>query len=497
MPVAVHDNYVSMVSHLECKRHLDTNFWSFNNYFNIILVLSIFPGCSPSPCESLTSSGDTQEQQAEEDALNGESRKDQSSPAGQLRDYLQSFDRRKSDSNYVLGTKNNPSNTEEKMDLVDEIKRLSDHLTMLNTMKTEMEGEKAVKATPKEATDAPAKKSPSQSVSPTGSTKLSGSGAEKRTPRMKLTDPANLSSKLESKIVKSHIMRFSNTSGESTSQVTTKSSQQMASSSSVVNNTSSFHFARSLSSVRTATRLIEEQHSPQTPISQPPWMLKCKRTKFRMTELSRDVPQNAPESHKNIRIEEAANSTKDCLLQLLEKYNGNAEDEFTKRCLDIDRSVIPPSSSSSSSSIASLPPMDKSKGSSSAKSGKVTQMQTSSAVSSSTNNTGGQTVTKTVRRTTKTTTTNSSSSTTATTRMHEEFMDNTMDAELEGKAGQTEFAKSIPRHLSLSLKWDKDSPEENSMNSINAFFQRHSSHVGSSAVRQIQQQIEAKRVPQQ
>lgn len=420
------------------------------------------------------------------------------SPAGLLQDYLQSFDRRKSDSNYVLGNKNDPTNTAEKMDLGDEIKRLSDHLMMLNTLKTEL-GEKAeapshsaIKEALKESTDTPLKGS--------GSGKPTGAAHEKRAPRTKPTDQGNLSSKLESKIVKSQIRRFSNSNGgtaqeTSTTQVTTNAGQQQTSSSS----SSSFHFARSLSSVRTATRLIEEQHKPQTPISQPSWMLKCKRTKFRMTELSRDVPQNAPNSHKTVFIEEAAANTKDCLLQLLDKYNHSdgAEDEFTKRSLDIDRSVIPSSSSSSSSSIASLPPVAKSNDSGGAGS-KVTKTSTQTCSTVSSTGNGGETVTKTKHTTTRTTTTSSTSKTVSSTRT-EEYLDNSMEgAELEGKtgAGHTEFAKSIPRHFSLSLNWDKDSLEETTMNSLNAFFQRHSSHVGSSAVKQIQQQMEGKRVPQ-
>lgn len=429
------------------------------------------------------------------------------SPAEVLRDYLQSFDRRKSDSNYVLGNKNDPSDKEEKMDLVDEIKRLSDHLMMLNTLKTELgekqKDEKNDKATSpinksnKQKADVegtnPVKMPSTPNGSTNGTPKLNGS-LERRASRTKLTDPANLSSKLESKIVKSQIMRFSNShsvegGGVESSQMTTTVAQHMS-----ANGTSSLS---SSSSVRTATRLIEQLHTPQTPISQPPWMLKCKRTKFRMTELSRDVPQNAPDSHKTVFME--ATNTKDCLLQLLEKYNHNAEDEFTKRSLDIDRSVIPSSSSSSSSSIASLPPSGHGDA---MKSNKASKISTQSASSCSTN---GETVTKTTRTSTRTVTTTESSSssssttTSATRMMSEQSIDNLMESsELEGKtgAGHTQFAKSIPRHFSLSLNWDKDSLEETSMNSLNTFFQRHSTRVGSSAVKQIQQQMEAKCGPQ-
>lgn len=49
-----------------------------------------------------------------------------------------------------------------------------------------------------------------------------------------------------------------------------------------------------------------------------PWPVTNRRTKFRITQLSRDV------SHDTIFLEEAANTTK-CLLHLLEKYNGREE----------------------------------------------------------------------------------------------------------------------------------------------------------------------------
>lgn len=425
-------------------------------------------------------------------------------PAGLLRDYLQTFDRRKSDSNYVLGNKkNNPANKEEKIDLVDEIKRLSDHLMMLNTLTTELQGQ-GTKAevgedrnngnpeiqVPKKSSS---KRSPSPNPPPASDT------LEKRNSRTKLIDPANLSSKLESKIVKSQIQKFSNTKDqESASQSVTSSSSSAAQMS--VNSTSSGISScsiSSMSSVRTATRLIEQLHKPQTPISQPPWMLKCKRTKFRMTELSRDVPQNAPDSHKTIFIEEAATNTKDCLLQLLDKYNDNTADEFEKRSLDIDRSVIPSSSSSSSSSIASMPMTATTPTAKLGMSSKVSKTENTQSMTENG-------VTRTMTTKTKTTKTTSSSSISKTKSTRTTNKSTTQEgetnggAELEGKSGPDHpaFAKSIPRHFSLTLNWDKDNFEETTMNSLNTFFQRHSSQVGSSIVKQIQQQIEANRVPQ-
>lgn len=51
-----------------------------------------------------------------------------------------------------------------------------------------------------------------------------------------------------------------------------------------------------------------------------------RRTKFRVSQSSRDVPIGSPDTHRPIFLDEAcygANGTTDSLLQLLDKYNGN------------------------------------------------------------------------------------------------------------------------------------------------------------------------------
>lgn len=53
-----------------------------------------------------------------------------------------------------------------------------------------------------------------------------------------------------------------------------------------------------------------------------PWPITNRRTKFRINQMSRDVPVGSPDSHQTVFLEEAAHTTKDCLLHLLEKYNG-------------------------------------------------------------------------------------------------------------------------------------------------------------------------------
>lgn len=51
-----------------------------------------------------------------------------------------------------------------------------------------------------------------------------------------------------------------------------------------------------------------------------PWPVN-RRAKFRMTQMSRDVPIGSPNSHQTVFLEEAVTTTKDCLLHLLDKYN--------------------------------------------------------------------------------------------------------------------------------------------------------------------------------
>lgn len=56
-----------------------------------------------------------------------------------------------------------------------------------------------------------------------------------------------------------------------------------------------------------------------------------KRTKFRVSQMSRDVPIGLPDTHQTIFLEESVTATKDCLLNLLDKYdNADGEMESTQ-----------------------------------------------------------------------------------------------------------------------------------------------------------------------
>lgn len=117
-------------------------------------------GCSPSPCESLSSNTElfSAEIRAAEDMANdGNSNKANNSDDFEFahiksnsqlferpnsstptlkgnKEYLQSFDRRHSDSNYV----SNHTSSLEKVNLAEEIKKLSDRLLMLSSINAEL-----------------------------------------------------------------------------------------------------------------------------------------------------------------------------------------------------------------------------------------------------------------------------------------------------------------------------------------------------------------------
>lgn len=63
----------------------------------------------------------------------------------------------------------------------------------------------------------------------------------------------------------------------------------------------------STTTTTTSTSALEDAHS--------------KRMKFKVNQMSRDVPVGQPDTHQTVNLEEAANATKDCLLHLLDKYN--------------------------------------------------------------------------------------------------------------------------------------------------------------------------------
>lgn len=148
-----------------------------------------------------------------------------------------------------------------------------------------------------------------------------------------------------------------------------------------------------------------------------------RRTKFRVSQMSRDVPIGSPETHRTVFLEEAVTNTKDCLLQLLDKYNGGRG--------SADRSDAPMNGSERIAYMADGPPEPSS-----------------------------------------------------------------------GLDRRSAFGRQRGRHQSLSFGAGcgsgssgagitADSVEQRSMNSLNFFFQRHA--VAGSQVRQMQAQLESRK----
>ncbi|XP_055706464.1 uncharacterized protein LOC129803731 isoform X2 [Phlebotomus papatasi] len=372
-------------------------------------------GCSPSPCGSVSSSQDVADTENElkdldnqsPEILNGgENWSESPKPTNKMfREYLQCFERRNSDSNFVL----KHSNSMEKINLADEIKKLSERLLMLSAIPTDQNAEKECKTqdkVEKEKEKEKAKTTPKSNDKPTVNGK-----SPKMTPKIK-KEP-EVKPEIPDKKTKSNLLdtfnRSINQANNEKNEVFSKTSQ-FTRSRSVVGNSLISSITESLARhTKTSVSITKEtkkvngfterltktiEETPKVTVTENPipnsapisvpWAANNRRTKFRMTQFSRDVPVGSPHQHQPIYIEEAANTTKDCLLHLLEKYNGVNE---------------------------SRPP--------------------------------------------------------------------TMS--------------TLGRHQSFSCAWGvEEDLEQRSMNSINAFFQRHASHVGKSSVKQIQAAIEGK-----
>lgn len=341
-------------------------------------------GCSPSPCESLSSNVDLNEQSSEATIdnsdssvrVNGDSdngiaqtdRFDNANGTGtskQNKGYLQSFDRRHSDSNYI--TRNRTSSLD-KVDLADEIKKLSDRLMILSSINDELQelnknGEKQTELPSAKSTETSAnvnaselddsssttstehnekiamknKRNEQSSTITTTTTTTSTSSSSSNTTSSKTTTTIHSKSIHDEGTSQSHhtnsvvndlterlrsldempsvfkrlinVSNFTDKCDESTSASTTTAIKE------------SFNFAAPLNS-NAPTNGNDPDESDTGPFYQStPWPITTRRTKFRITQLSRDVPIGSPDSHQTIFLEEAANTTKDCLLHLLDKYN--------------------------------------------------------------------------------------------------------------------------------------------------------------------------------
>lgn len=294
----------------------------------------------------------------------------QTDQTNQLKEYLQSFERRNSDSICVL----NRSSSCEKINLADEIKKLSERLMMLSSINTELNDklsttvEEVIPQTKVKPTIAEPLR---QTVKKPTKTKLVDIEPQepiiastfkpdikekpdflKNRTEMQLNDHFNKSYSInetmsmansKTKVRTSSFMRASSVLSATSS----SSSFQTTSSKTTKNTNNSKNFTNDLSerlkSLDEMPALIQRMDdnrivsrsitinnklksfepvsiSPASHGGSAPWPVN-RRAKFRMTQMSRDVPIGSPNSHQTVFLEEAVTTTKDCLLHLLDKYN--------------------------------------------------------------------------------------------------------------------------------------------------------------------------------
>lgn len=292
----------------------------------------------------------------------------QTGQTSQLKEYLQSFERRNSDSNCVL----NHNSSCEKINLADEIKKLSERLMMLSSINTELNDNANVVDEPVPKIQLkPLIVEPSR---PTvkNTTKANIDDIEPQEPIIASTfkpaikeKPDFLKNRTKTQMKDHFNKSFSiNESTSSVNSSTTTRTRSFTRASSVLNTSSSKSFHTTLRTTDTSfnsskkltndlserLRSLDEMPalnsrtddkrkvsqgitinnkfnrfetvsiSPPSHGGSAPWPVN-RRAKFRMTQMSRDVPIGSPNSHQTVFLEEAVTTTKDCLLHLLDKYN--------------------------------------------------------------------------------------------------------------------------------------------------------------------------------
>lgn len=312
-------------------------------------------GCSPSPCESLSSNTElfkaeisaAEECKGDSNGIEANIAVDTdvgeipfkstksslelcdrpSSSASilkQNKEYLQSFDRRHSDSNYYVS---NHTSSLEKVNLAEEIKKLSNRLLILSSINAEIQdyNQRASNNKPSGFDFNSIERTLStEQTKNLKNSKLNDSFG-KSTDHIETTATTATTTTNSKSITtrpKSIITNKRSSDGQST---------HITSNSLLVNDQETPSRLIELSNSRSKTSLHDSDtvlssslNSSDTSLTNTlqsngvPWPVSNRRTKFRITQLSRDV------SHDTIFLEEAANTTK-CLLHLLDKYNGREE----------------------------------------------------------------------------------------------------------------------------------------------------------------------------
>ncbi|KAH8418681.1 hypothetical protein KR222_009629, partial [Zaprionus bogoriensis] len=258
-----------------------------------------------------------------------------------MKSYLHTFDRRNSDTTYLLGRRSSG----ERVNLADEIRKLSDHLLMLAEINTKLgdannksnSNGTAAAAAPTESkssktdhsssstqdgqkwTSNTRSSSSSTRITPRGLLSTSSSSSSSQTQTQTLNKAGQQQQKISSLSVRlqqsiEETPKLSNglksqSQLRSVKTISTANAQSSSSSStSHAVQSSSSKITSSSSSSSAQNQLLSESAS-------------SRRAKFRINQMSRDVPIGLPDTHQTVNLEEAANTTKDCLLHLLEKYN--------------------------------------------------------------------------------------------------------------------------------------------------------------------------------
>ncbi|XP_054737956.1 death-associated protein kinase related [Anastrepha obliqua] len=256
-----------------------------------------------------------------------------------MKSYLHTFDRRNSDTSYMLGRRASG----ERVNLADEIRKLSDHLLMLAEINTKLGSEtkldadsnnnkqkksKASGETSKVKTSTAAKTTSAKKEATTTKHKLATSASSERTKVTSSTTTTtssstttnDISSKSSTNGVKSKFSTVSmrlHQSIEETPKLTNGGpSFGVPWKSTSTTTTKKFKKVSIVTHDESSTEAEEKQEHRQSHES-----ASIRRAKFRINQMSRDVPIGVPNIHQAVNLEEAANTTKDCLLHLLEKYN--------------------------------------------------------------------------------------------------------------------------------------------------------------------------------
>lgn len=262
-----------------------------------------------------------------------------------FKEYLQSFERRNSDSNFLT----NKSNSTEKLNLAEEIKKLSERLLMLSSINTQPE-RKSDEIITKPTTNGTAKPDGVVSVKPSIREKTDEVKSIAIARRNEFMNGQSSDMKQESRFnfmnggSSTASMRSSFTRSSSVGSSVFKSSTSSVQSQQVFSSSRNGHVRTlnehlksieetpTISSGMTSRKSVIREESQSIEDSATafggggvPWPITNRRTKFRISQLSRDVPVGLPDTHQNLEV--TASTTKDCLLHLLEKYNETTSKE--------------------------------------------------------------------------------------------------------------------------------------------------------------------------